>query len=70
MSIKYNNGKDRQSHMDIDAYNKWCKEFNVGSHYVKPTEYYRTEHHYEKEESSDSLIGTISRLFKRILHAM
>lgn len=72
MSIKNNKGLDRKKQKEMDQYNKWCKEFNVGSFYVKPTEYYHTDYHYERIKNTEAygIVHTLSDLFKRILHAM
>ena len=72
MSIKDKHGIDRKTYMDMDAYNKWCKEFNVSRQYHKPTNYYHTDYHYERIKTTNEygIIHTLSEVFKRILHAM
>lgn len=72
MSIKNNKSIDHKPYMDMQAYNKWCKEFNVSRQYHKPTEYYHTDYNYEMIKKSDeySIIHTLSEMFRRILHAM
>jgi len=68
MAVKNEEGISTKDQMDIDEYNKWCKELNVSRQYYKKTQYYQTDYRLKRTElESSSFIALLSRIYKRIV---